>query len=431
MICNYTFDDTGKTVVTPQPIFYDSFQLAGDDFLFLLIDEIIIKGAGTGIEEEGCSGVIKSHLLSRGLTESDASAKINNFFGTNANALGHRRRQLRKKFNAEVSIPIAIKYLENAIAEGGQRVWEGQFISFKDLFPDRKPNQEVLDDFRRNFDFSFEELQFKMSTEKVNRLLVARFNELTRQICAIFDHYGCDLVLLSGKLTSIKKFVDLITERYPVSPDRIISLNEYRVGRWYPFSDGNGYFADKKSIVSVGAMVALMGGRMDRIANFRINTELLKRVRSTTNYIGAYNATTKTIGAEFTPITHNCTLKVAGFPVNLGATLIGHNNYPTRVIYQIELNTEMFKFEQIRSAPNLANDEAALTDALEMKKRNLNNRMPFEIVLSRDYNTSKEQLNIQQITDKEGNQLGNNTLLLKVKTLPSEYYYWLDNGEFI
>ena len=83
-------------------------------------------------------------------------------------------------------------------------------------------------------------------------------------------------LLLTGKPSSFKKVRELFVKNLPVSPDRIISLNKYRVGRWYPFSDDIGYFSDTKTIVSVGALIALMSERLEKLSGFRLKLDHLK-----------------------------------------------------------------------------------------------------------------------------------------------------------
>ena len=78
---------------------------------------------------------------------------------------------------------------------------------------------------------------------------------LLKKISVALAEYGCDIVLLSGRPCSLKPIEDIFLKYYPVNPNRLKVLNDYRVGRWYPFQDGNGFFENQKSVVAVGALV--------------------------------------------------------------------------------------------------------------------------------------------------------------------------------
>ena len=64
-------------------------------------------------------------------------------------------------------------------------------------------------------------------------------------------------------------------------------MNKYWVGRWYPYADDNGFIKDPKTIVTVGSLIALMGGKLNKLDCFKIDTENLKnKIISNANHIG-------------------------------------------------------------------------------------------------------------------------------------------------
>ena len=44
MICSYEYDGQGCSKITPSPLFWDSFYLAGDDILRNLVQNVVIEG---------------------------------------------------------------------------------------------------------------------------------------------------------------------------------------------------------------------------------------------------------------------------------------------------------------------------------------------------------------------------------------------------
>ena len=72
-----------------------------------------------------------------------------------------------------------------------------------------------------------------------------------------------------------------VIAKMPVPVDRIIPMNQYKVGTWYPFRNNLGYLADPKTTAAVGAMVcALSEGHLERFTLLSRNIHL----RSTINF---------------------------------------------------------------------------------------------------------------------------------------------------
>src|SRR5690606_37152686 len=105
----------------------------------------------------------------------------------------------------------------------------------------------------------------------VSKIVVAIFESLVNKISSILSYFGCDIVLLTGRPTSLEPLSDLFYKYFPVSPNRIIALNNYRVGTWYPFQDGKGYFSNTKSIVAVGAMIGNVASSPGNLNGFSLD----------------------------------------------------------------------------------------------------------------------------------------------------------------
>ena len=138
-----------------------------------------------------------------------------------------------------------------------------------------------------HFGFRFEELTWNLNPDKVNRIIHATFSKLISQVAKLMHLYRCDCVIISGRPCSFKDIERLFIEIQPVQPNRFINLNNYWIGKWYPFSDNNGYVQDPKTIVATGALIGLMGTKFFKLNKLKINPELLKsRLISTANYLG-------------------------------------------------------------------------------------------------------------------------------------------------
>lgn len=423
MICAYQYEGAGLAVLTPKPLYWDSFNLAGDDFKKEIVRQIILEGRITDNYYKGCTGVIENHGRSLGIN--NIRDLMNRFFGTDSNNIDHVARVIRKNFNSQVLVPIANRYLQHA-----ENKLPDAVVSFRELMGDHYPSQELLTHFSKHFGFRIEDVQWKLSERRVNEILESTLEPLLRQISAVLFAMGCDFVLLAGKPTSLSRVEDLFLKFYPVSPDRIITLGNYRVGRWYPFSDDSGYFKDPKTIVSVGAMISLMGGRLDNLAGFRLNLEYLKTdIVSTADYVGVFHPNTKNTESVFlSPDNNRGEFSVAGLPVSIGSRQLSADNYPGRPLFQLDFNEAKIRERVNVQYPNLTMGE--LPEYIEQMRVQLKSRMPFRILFSRQYRDNKEVITIESIIDKDRNEISNSLLTLSLKTLPEEVGYWLDTGEF-
>ena len=79
---------------------------------------------------------------------------------------------------------------------------------------------------------------------------------------------------------------DIFLKYYAVSPNRLIVLNDYYVGDWYPFGENTGYIKDAKTIVAMGGVIGHYASEFSNLNKFIINLDLLKKkLKSTVNFI--------------------------------------------------------------------------------------------------------------------------------------------------
>lgn len=87
--------------------------------------------------------------------------------------------------------------------------------------------------------------------------------------------YDCDIVTLSGKPSGIQTVQDLIRGMLPLSHSRIIPMQGFKIGRWYPIqSTESGIIADPKSVVVVGAAINHLAKYSAVLSNIRIDSSV-------------------------------------------------------------------------------------------------------------------------------------------------------------
>ena len=421
MIANYSLNKEQKSInIKPDPQYWDSFKLAGDELLKEIIQQVIIEGRINSINDEGCTGVIENFAKAKGIN--NISEKLNGFFGQDTNNIGYIAKMMRKAFIHQVAIPIAMHYLKNANNNNHQTV------SFEQIIGKEFTNKELIVYFEKHFGFNFLEIKWNISSKKINTITSSVFDSIVKQICLVLNQYECDYVVLSGKPCSLESLEEIFLKYLSISPNNLINLNTYWIGKWFPYSDNRGFVKDQKTMVSVGAIIALMAGKLNKINDLKINTEIIKqKIISTADYIVKSNYNSKEI--ILTPKKNENKVLVQTLPYQFGYSKYTSKNYPVSDLYRISLNNnEISKIVKTRFQ---SKENSFIEEQINNEKNKIFQNLPLKITLSREIDDSKEELKIESVEDAEGNDKPNKFFKLNYQTLDNENGYWLDTCEFI
>ena len=420
MIAAYKYDDAGQCTLTPTPLFWESFYFAGDDLMKELIRLLVIEGNNAAIEKR---------LTATGKT-SEITALNARFFGENTSAMSVQDRQLRNEFNLQASVPIVQYFLEILRKNKDERAT----FTFDVIFADSKPTQRVLEHFAKHFGFPFESLTWEYDKNVLTNIIERTFDSLVGKISTVLAYYTCDIVVLSGRPTSLKPLTDLFVKYYPVSPNRLKLLNDYRVGRWYPDPrhDADGYFANPKSFVAVGAMIGNCASARGSLNGFSLNLEELgKKLKPTSEYFAKLNERTLEFGETFiTPSRNTATMKVSTLPVRIGCRQWDVASYPSRPLYVLDFDENKIE-ERVKTKHGLS-DAKQIKDAVEIEKQRIRKQTPLVFTIEReDYQEDKESLRIELVeVDATGDELPVSYFSLQIQSMSESENYWLDTGEF-
>ncbi|MDQ1354618.1 MAG: hypothetical protein QG657_4927, partial [Acidobacteriota bacterium] len=278
MICSYQeSSDPATVVLNPEPKFWESFNLAGDDIIKGLIEQVLLPVIRDKAEECGCRNPIDA---------------MNFLFGPDVGNQSIQHRVLRKMFANQVALPFALGMMQHATEERQKEV--RNFDSFFIDYP--APHPQVLEHINRVFnkhgarDFKIQGLQLTLENQAIDLVIRNIMQKMIGILCGVISQFNCDYLILAGRPTVLPVIKEIFLQYLPLSPDRIIPLGRYRIGIWYPFAQSNGIITDPKTCVVVGATVGLMAGSLNRLEGFRMDTRYLKeKVKSTANYIGSFN----------------------------------------------------------------------------------------------------------------------------------------------
>lgn len=426
MICSYEYEGQGRSKITPSPLFWDSFYLAGDDILCNLVQNVVIEGKEyrqpnlgnlTGVLTVRICGMSDNELLAlpcldnvvyrtkvndicMTTNEEEKEEKkvafaanlIHDFFGTDSSMMGYRDRRCRNDFNTQISVPIAQRMLELLRTHRPSKLY-----TYDDLFPEVKPAEYLLNYFEHHFGFRFEELNWRYDPTEVANIVKSTMEPLMKQMALVFYAHHCDIIVLAGRPSSLDPITELFIKYVPTAPDRLIRLNEYRVGSWFPTADGQGYFYDQKSIVAVGGMVGYLAshnGLKGLVIDF---SKMIKKMTSTANYLGEFNSRRQQVTTSLlTPTAATAEMTVSVFPAFIGCRQLNAANYQARPLYAI--------YNHGRS-------------------------QTLQIRLSRSFHENKEEIVIEEALDSEYRNCKKDLELVQ-QSLVDDGKYWLDKGEF-
>lgn len=416
MISKYTYIKGDVTTITPDPKFYDSFYFAGDDMLYALIKNVMLLDENSAFRAE-----------LKNLSPMAYRQKMKDFFGKDYNGQTISDRILRKDFNIQYSIPLMCHFLE-LLKRGSKDC----VVKYEDVFADCPPNEAVIGNFKEKIGIDITTLSWNFNKKIVSDIVRKEFEPLLKKVATIMYSFACDVILLSGRPASLPAIRDIFLKYYSVSPNRLIVLNNYYVGDWYPFGENTGYIKNAKTIVAMGGIIGHYASELSNLNKFIINLDLLKEnLKSTVNYIEA-SRDGQPIEYFITPDKGRGDLTVSSMPETLNVRQIGMDSYPWRALYIIDFNRRKMA-DKIRKKAILNGGECP-TDAKVMGIINenidmLKKRMPFKLTIERDAD-DKESLSIAGIIDKDNNEVMESNLEIHIQSLGVDGQYWLDTGEF-
>ncbi len=429
MITAYGQKGRGKLI--PVPLYYDSFYSAGDDIIRNIIRDIILEGRSDNgdssfgsidnalkarIKNMSADDLMKIERVKdtklytdyvsqiRSAIDADEISHIKNelihdlihhFFGDDSANMSQKDRRIRLDFSTQISIPMAQFFLEMLKENRPPKNY-----AFNEIFPKEKPAHYLLDHFEYHFGFRFEELNWKFDPEVLGQIVADTMEPLIKALSVVIYAHNCDALVFSGRPTSLKPLTELLLKYIPVAPHKMILLNQYHVGKWFPLSTPEGYFLEnQKAVVAIGAQVGHLAsteGFKGLVLDF---STLAKTMKSTAKYIGFYDADLKEISAPFlTPEKSAANLKgVSVFPCYIGCKQFNSPKYQARPLYAIY---------------------------------NYSNASQLNIMLQRNYFEDRERITIEDVTDYEGEDVNPKDIELRLQTIAGDGEFWMDNGAF-
>lgn len=264
--------------IVPEQRFRDGFKVAGDDILLDILQEVVVPALRNTLKEYGVS---------------EPDALLSQLVGSDPVSV--EDSVLRQQLALQIMYPVGLRILKeyeqyNPIA-GADPAW----YSLQELLADaEQPTSRVLryfsDGLRREApgaeeEFKLLDVRIPLDLRRLHEMFIGGRIDLCRVIKSlseILHLYDCDLLLLTGRPSCLPGVQSLVRALLPLPPDRVISMNGYKAGTWYPFNR-RGRIGDPKTTAAVGAMLCVLG--QGRLLNFNLRSNKFKPY-STVKYLG-------------------------------------------------------------------------------------------------------------------------------------------------
>ena len=418
MICQYNHDSNQPSRLKPIPIFWDSFDTAGDDMLKKLISHVLLQGE---------DGMLEQTMYKKGWTEAQFRTALFEFVGGNHRDKSFADRVVRRDFNLQVLVPIMYKYLQ--LHADGCGYAE---LKYDDLFCKEQPSSIVLNAFKNHFGIALSEIVWIYDRSILTNHIEFAVDELLQKIATIMYAYDCDIILLSGRPTSLEPVKDTFLKYFAVDPNRLICLNKHRIGKWYPFVNAFGYINNSKSVVPTGAMLGYLASAAGGFNGFSLDLSVLgEKLIPTTSFFLINNSLANRNKCFITPTCQVGTICENSFPIYIGSKQFDIPIYPIRPFYVLDFNEDRIieKIKVKHSEEHLSQQD--IQQYFNDYKTKILQYSPLKFTIERqDFAESPEKLVITSIENNNHDSLPVDDFLLSVQSLNDPDCYWLDSGTF-
>lgn len=403
MISNYKYDkDAGIPVLTPDPIFWEGFSIAGDDIVKRIIEKVVIPTIHKDIEAKDGKNVV---------------AVINELFGENIGGQTAIDKIYRKQFANLVGAPIVYKIFNYLINKN-----ENDY-SFKisEIFEEfEKPKSKLIPSINKKIQnktgiqkYDIQDVEIKIEKSIIDSGIEDVIGNVLKQLSFLVSHFDCDILLLSGRPSRLPIITDIISSTLNFSPDIIVNLGNYRFGNWYPFADSTGYVNDPKSTVTVGALIAYLNN-ISRLPGLRFIFDNMSKIRSTANYIGLIGSegglgNIKNEKLIFTPDQNEGEFKFYGEPMEIGMRQLKSENWIATPLY-------LFDFRDDERKRRLS------------KEYSFPYTVRFKRTQAADEFIKKDDL---EVFDNNGEPIDQYNFYFSLRTSYYSQLHWKDSGSFV
>ena len=402
VISDYRTEGSGNNVtIVPQSIFREGFNIAGDDILKRVIQVHIIRA-------------IEDYFLKSGVTAPVEITK--DLFGADRANQAIQVKTLRRQATTQLLAPLGLKLLGFYEDFDPKQSTETRTLTIGQMLEDR-PTDSVLNYVNTTsvqsgavgFDILDVPISIDLNAIDATVGTGTEINRVLEALCELVYVHNCDQLLLTGRPSRLNGVIVAIKRLLPVPVDRIVEMNGFRSGTWYPFNR-LGCIDDPKTTAAVGAMLCKISE-----PDFLFRSDCL-HLGSTTRFIGKMtndglisNSDVFYSDVDLNDLEYALPDETFEFrgAMRLGARQLQLERWRATMVYILDFY----------------DDEA---------RARLQSKVPLRVSLKRSRSGLRkgetERFEIADVFDNEGGTVSRRFLKLRLQTLSDDSGYWLDNG---
>ena len=415
MICDHELSEEQEIIgVKPKPVFWDSMPLAGHDLLECLVRKLILTGVGDS--EQG--------MLLELMTNADvanATDKITQVFGQNHANQTVADQAKRQHLLQNIVTPLAFALLEHANI--GQDIdLECKDLVGEEFFDD---NVELIRYVHNRLGVDLTSLRWVCSAQRVNKLVVEFFEEQLSVVSHVFHEAKPTVVLLAGGVFKSRALTRLMCQKSGLPRARILNLNSYDVGSWFPFVDHRtGILNHGKSVVSIGMALADLAERGRLRGMGLVNDALITSIRNDKLFVSFRTGA----GQEQQVMADDedrATLEVSQLPLRLLSTPIRSSAYPRRNAYKLDFNVEGIR--ESLAQVNQDMNTIEMNQLVQRRKDDCLRAAPIAFQFERGEDNREEIIVVEAESDNEEFNIQAQFFKVFFESMP-EGMFWMERG---
>jgi hypothetical protein len=402
MIVEYKIRHGNEQTIEPAQLFREGFRQAGDDIVQAVIEQVVLQDMAAALARAGATRPL--HVLS-------------DLFGGNRVGQTQQEQALRALLVNQLLVPVALALIAEYEQSDPRRPGPPVRRRCADLLAGNRLSPPVREHLVRAAEragargLELDEILFTVDAAAMNGAVHSVAEGMIEDLCDVIRAYDCDVLLLTGRPSKMPAVRDLIYANLPLSPDRIVPMDHYEVGGWYPFRSLDFLIQDPKTTAAVGALLCRICEGMTRGFVFRASR---LKMRSTARYIGAMDLDGRIV--ERNVLLANADLdtgeNVESFTLTMGGpVLLGFRQLP---------------LERWKTTPLYY---VFFTDPAGLARLATPMKLTFERIERKD--ATLEDFRLAEAEDAEGNPR-KDKVGFRLQTIPMDQEaaggYWLDTG---
>jgi hypothetical protein len=405
MIIEHQIRSRDEQTIHPQQLFREGFRQAGDDIVKMVIEDVVLPRLSKALAAAGVAR--PSHALA-------------DLFSGNRVGQTQQDQTLRALLVTQLLVPVAVALIgfyeevDPRRPQGARRLRLAELLPGQTISPAAREHLARAAKSAGANGFDLDTVEFVMDPAEMAGAVRSVALGMLEDLCDVIRAYDCDVLLLTGRPSRMPAVRDIVLANLPLTPDRIIAMDRYEVGGWYPFRSLDFLIRDPKTTAAVGALLCQICEGMTRGFVFRAS---MLRMRSTARYLGVMDLDGRIVDRNV--LLSNADLdtgaNVVGFKVTMGGPLL--------------LGFRQLPLERWKTTP-LYYLYFANPSRIERLKTPLT--VGFERAQSdRDAEAALEDFRIIEALDAEGGEC-RREVAIRLQTMPMDQEatggYWLDTG---